>query len=565
MKMDKETLVKRVYNNTKSVLQTDFNNIELFFTEIQKGAADYIIFISRRCYILYQIYALIMGWDKENVISDRGLWCYRSKLNMAKSVVIADDMILHGGAMKKVLVRIRHYVPEACKIESYVYCIYNNAMPVAREHSIKSFTVKTSRDCKKLTEKLVRCILVNGIPYTTFAFSWYGKACAERDIPKCSKEDKLVQFDNDVCEHSDKWETAFQFALSEAVHKLVDVLSDGACLRIYKREDLQTVIPFTFMSRVRAEYVPDYYHIIKDCFVEAGIDIIAKEFGDALDCGEDVKESVTRDKWVYLAALLECCITRMIGLLEQVGDMFDVTFYEEITKPNMQGTFSTDVVEAINRIDIDSSLKFIERIVANENCFKKYVCKATDEIFVNIDTKYTSLVEEYGTKQQDERQSESMSDSCREIIINIFEDMRIEYDLYNQELRRYIKCNEIIYMLKKYFKMSEILAAQIDTWDQGMAAYEFEYDEVDGIYAKCGIGERSALIFAMKYGNIICKYYAWLTLAFGYEGSLTQNDKWKYLEQLVNENNALTNYDKAFFFDTIRNNLECLYDYYISY
>ncbi|MBD5358718.1 MAG: hypothetical protein HDR88_17305 [Bacteroides sp.] len=556
--MDKETLIKWVSNNVKSVLKTDYNKIENFFRKVQDSNADYIIFISRRCYILYQIYALIMGWSKENILSDRGLWSHRSQLRKARSVAVADDMILHGKAMSKVFTRIRKYVPSSCSIKLYVYCVYNNTMDMVRENGIETFSVRTSQDCKKLTEKLVRCILINGMPYTTFTYIWYGTIREKIYGPATENSRSVIRFKKDVCEDSFKWATYFDFEISEIINPLIEAVCDGACLRYYKHENMQTVIPFVFIKKIKSQYIEKYYDIMQECFREIGRELIADEFEVVREDGSGRQEGV-----VYLASLLECWITRIIGVVQHVDDMFDVNFYSLVTKRNMEGTFSAPILQEISSADWETSVKFINLISNRVDEFKVCTCEALDDIFVHSNMKYKAIVAEY-VKEIDKSDIACMADICRDIVINILEDMRLQYDLHEEDACRYIECNEIINLLKGYFDLPMIFAAQIDTWDQGMAAYEFDYAEESGICGRIGIGERSALIFAMKYGRIIRKYFAWQTLAWGYEGSLTQERKIHYLSELLEAEEQLSDYDKDFFRNTVRNGTECLYDYYMS-
>lgn len=70
-------------DNLRKRLGKDYEYLRDYFETLINDSADYIILISRRCYILYQMFAFILGWEKKNVISDKGMWCNRSGLSKA--------------------------------------------------------------------------------------------------------------------------------------------------------------------------------------------------------------------------------------------------------------------------------------------------------------------------------------------------------------------------------------------------------------------------------------------------------------------------------------------------
>lgn len=70
------------------ILKRDFEGLKKYFKNIVDNKYDCIIFISRRCYILYQMIAIIEGWNCNEIYTDLGIYAMRKKLLNAKGLLL---------------------------------------------------------------------------------------------------------------------------------------------------------------------------------------------------------------------------------------------------------------------------------------------------------------------------------------------------------------------------------------------------------------------------------------------------------------------------------------------
>ena len=118
---DGDSRIMMIKNECTKILKGDFEELRKFFKNIIAGKYDCIVFISRRCYILFQMYALIEGWKSDVICTDLGIYAMRNKLKMCKTLMVVDDIGFTGVSMKNVLRRIKEYTPYTCKISAILY------------------------------------------------------------------------------------------------------------------------------------------------------------------------------------------------------------------------------------------------------------------------------------------------------------------------------------------------------------------------------------------------------------------------------------------------------------
>lgn len=545
--MELKNIKEWMQDNLRKVLLNDYEYLLDYFETIKNRKADYTIFISRRCYILYQMFAFIFEWKENNVISDRGMWCNRGGLREAGNVVIADDMMLSGASIKSILTKLEMYLNENCIKQVVVFCRCNNCQDEVNNHQIKSYCVRTVHDCTILTDKLVKSIQSNGIPYAVFVYPVYG-------VVKKQKNDiwnKLKVIKNKDIFNSEqiKWDTQIYFDFIDEIKILQECLCDEVCLRVYKKkeDDLICIIPFAFLKNVKKAFIKEYFIQIKECFEGAGGVLFAEEIISVLDGNAEKFEN---EKYTYLASLIVCYLSKILGVLFDMETLFEEKI-SAITDNIILGSFSYEIVNELDRIDKDFAKNFITELSNRAELIKECVQAEDENNITSYNFYYNDLIE-----------SEDGKKECEDVLVDLFHIMRLKFNEGGSEQFRYIYCDEIASLLKSKFTKREIHASEINVWDQGIATYDFCYDNIMGLRSRCGIGERSALIFSLKYQSELNQFFK--QLPYGNGNIYTQEQQNSDIKQILNRNSNLSDLDKDLFFEVAQSGIINLYNYCVE-
>ena len=512
----------------KCILGDEYILLKDFFDVIRKDSADYIIFISRRCFVLYQIIAHICDWKRDNVISDKGIWTYRKQIEKADRIILADDILIWGSAIQtagellnSVLNPNKRY-----EIKRVIYCQYAENKNIV---NIQAFSSRNMRECRILTNKLARSIMASGIPYTTFLYPFYGKYQKE-----------VKQFDNDVVTFNEieateyKWNSYYDFKIDQRLHMMLECLCDGAGIRYYykQQEGLLCVIPFAFLSDIRAEHMSLFYSNISECCRKSGWEEIAKEI--------EVSEADENDeKWQYLAMLISCLISRVIGVVEHVDKNFDENYEKDISEKSLAGVFSTQIYKCLEHLSKEDCLCF-----ANEVTIKKYIW----------DLCLLKLPTEEGTGD---------NDACLNELFLKFSEMRQKYETSHDAKDKKIDYNILFKSYCEKYCRNVIQAALIECCDVGIITYGFGFEKAIGSIAKYGIGERSSVLFSLNYKDIIHQYFILNIEDERLNGSLNDERKKRNMSEVL-QRERLSECEIKVFWSGIQNNVNNLYDHYLN-
>lgn len=544
--MSIDELKKWMQSNLRIYLLKDYEYLDDYFGAFKDDAADYIILISRRCYILYQMFAFAFGWNNKNVISDKGMWCKRAALGKAESVIIADDIMFSGTAVERILKKLNAYLNIGCERNIAVFCRYNGGPNMINGYPVKAYSVRTRRDCRKLTNRLVKSIQANGIPYAVFVYPLYGwqRKCEDDFLQNVQNVDNENIFDRQESE----WESEIYFNFIDEIRILKASICDEVCLRVYRKDsqELICIIPFAFLSNIKKEFIPQFFSLIQECFKSSGGVSLANEIAVALEEHELLLES---DKFTYLTSMLACSLSRVIGLLFNMEANRYEQMIEEVSDSIIRGSFSDEVVNELNIMDGKFAKTFICELGKRSEKLQECVQQEKDrDVYPN--SRYEEILER-----------ENVNKKCGDVLIDIFEKMREEYDNGGVDAAKYIFCNEIMSLLKGKFSTEEIYAAEIKAWDQGIATYDFYVDEL-GIRSRCGIGERSQLIFSLKYQSALQKFFE--QLSYGNSSEYTQQQIDEDVGRILDNDNDLSLTEKEAFRQAARMGVVNLYNYFIN-
>ncbi|MDE6664380.1 MAG: hypothetical protein K2K46_13720 [Lachnospiraceae bacterium] len=547
--MSIDVLKKWMQDNLRMHLLREYEYLKDYFEAFKDEAADYIILISRRCYILYQMFAFAFGWNDKRIISDKGMWRKREDLSRAMCVIIADDVMFTGDAMNRILEKLDAYLKKECERNIAIFCRNNDGPNEIKNYPVKSYSVRTKRDCRKLTNRLVKSIQANGIPYAVFVYPLYGWQRKNED--DFLKNIQRVDNENIFDLQEDEWESEIYFNFIDEIKVLKASICDEVCLRVYRKDDQKLIcmIPFAFVSNIKKEFVIQFFTLIQECFRNSGGMSLANEIGEALKTREIALES---EKYTYLAAMLACSLSRVIGLLLGVeNEMYEQTV-KEVSDNIIRGSFSDEVVNELNNMNREFAVAFIRELDKQSMKLQECVQKEQDsEIYPS--PCYACYEEIVKSAKADKK--------CGDVLIDIFEKLRENYENKEKGATKYIFCNEIMSLLKEKYSTEEIHAAEIKVWDQGIATYDFYYDDL-GVRSRCGIGERSQLIFSLKYQSVLKVFFE--QLPYGNGSEYTQQQINEDVNRILDNDNKLSLTEKEVFRQAAQEGVINLYNYFIN-
>lgn len=475
------------------VLKRDFVNLKEYFLEATKKKNSCLVFISRRCYVLYQIIAEIEHWNHETIVTDWGLFAFKHKIKECKSVIVIDDIGLTGSSMQRVLKTVDKYVSLTCRIEAMLFAInIENIGKLKRIHisnfktiKLKSYYQLTNRQCQELSKKLVAVILKCGMSYTTFVYPIFGK-----ETGRFVKENEAKGLKSESMTLKEyKWETTYITDLKDSKYLWTQYISDFNCIRVYRNKEnerFSLIIPILFMKPVMPDKIDTFFTTFSKQFEKVGADDISVFIKDSLDS----KKAMRKNAVEYLMCFFTCFCTK--NLL----DIMDITkcmiIQEDVAINSLRGSFTPNVIDFLKNSNADVSLKFWQGIDldAIANC----LYSQTEKQYV----KYEEL------KKYVERERKK---PIFEVTCGVFQLMR-ELSI-NDKTFRSIAFEELFNLLKNEggFDAEDIYLAQIECWDRGIATYSFEYSETRGAFAKCSVGEMSSVLYMLKYNELLRKFY----------------------------------------------------------
>lgn len=498
MIQNNEMQTKYIVNAVNKNLGENNVLISKFFEHIFSEGFDCIIFVSRRCYIIYLIFAIIEKWEHKKVFvcTDLGVFANRNKLLNCKKIAIVDDVGYTGASVRNILRKIKKYVSHKCEIVAIMYALNKrNASQIIRKgafgskrSNIKSRFWLTELQCKQLSIRLVNTILESGMPYTTFVYPLMGKLANDID-------NIFIIHDSSVSSER-KWKTQYLNILDTEENKRILSIGDYGLIRAYKnKKDLQmvTFLPFIFLKSIRADKIDVWYCKIAQTFLKMDSPEFAKEIYDAL---------ATKEKWkpdaiVYLACFFSCFCSKALAELCELRQYLEE--YNKSAERTFEGSFSVEALKVIQKCDKKYAIEFFDELFKD----KKSIC----DIFNNTvkrDEKLLRALKKY------------INDQCSDK--NTYETTSMIYSwLKGKDSDKFFEkgdvkavyLDDLIYVMKAFeqYKEEDIFLAQIECWDLGIATYRFYFDKRKGLLAKCTAGEMSATVEMVKYQYIIREFF----------------------------------------------------------
>ncbi len=502
----------------EKVLKRDFINLKRYFSEAVEKKNSCLVFISRRCYVLYQIIAEIENWSHEIVVTDWGLFAFKERIKGCKNVIVIDDIGLTGVSMKRVIKTVNKYISWNCRMEAMLFAInIENATRLKRIHlenfrsvKLKSYYELTNRQCQELSKKLITVILECGMPYTTFVYPIFGKECGTLIQENGVKELKLES----RAFNKNKWHTTYITDFINSNFSWSEYVSDYKCVRIYREkenEKFSLVIPFLFIKSVKPNKIETLFTIFSKRFEELGVKGISTYIQDSLK----VKKAIRKNAFEYLMCFFTCFCTK--NLLDILDISKSMKVQEDVAINSLKGSFEQNTLNILKNSDINFSLKF----------WKGIDLKSISECFYSFSGSEYAKIEDLKDYVRNKKDTPVFEVTC-----GLFNLMRKLSD--KDKKLKSIAFDEIFNLLRNEgeYDAEAIYLAQIECWDRGIATYSFEYSEKKGIIAKCCVGEMSSVIYMLHFSDLLRKFYE---KNFFCEKNLTDEQRQKNLLDVIEE------------------------------
>lgn len=498
--MEDKELRNRIYNQAlESCIPNNKDDIRVFFKSVLVRECDCIVFISRRCYILFQLYAVLEGWKYSNICTDLGIFARREMLMKSKSVLIVDDIGYTGKSIQDVSRRLAIYIPAGCRLDVMLYAvnkgyasdIYRMKIDGLKKLSIKAYLELTKRQCQELSAHLVAAILEAGIPYVTFVYSIWGKP---KKIITENQKKLIAGYERSLFQEH-KWSSSFLSLEQEKDIGWTNLISDYSCIRIYQEPEKNATyfLPFVFLKNIKAAKIKEWYSLIADLFELSHAKMVADKVREILSVGG----TETGEALEYLSCAFSCFCSKSIAELLRLPQ-----YVEEIEDRGISvfgDSFSEIFVSALKNCDEAFAKVFW-------NNFAKMKLQASDFFAEtsNLNSSYFSALTHYLRKHAD-------VSNVYEISYKVFEWVKSEESdkFFPEASNKFIKIEDMVWLMEKEFgfKREEIFLAQIECWDIGIATYRLRYDSEKGMMAICNAGEMSSVVNQLKFQKLIRKFY----------------------------------------------------------
>ncbi len=263
-----------ICNRAKKVLgKKYFRLFNLYLENIISGEYEYIVLVTRRAYVLYELFVLCMlseGVDIRNkvkiITSDAVCMLdYKKNINKNNKILILDDIIINGRTVLAVYNLIKdlgftniHIASmEKYKDSKYLTAINNLKLNNVPEVSEKIW--------KKDSDLLTELIVSSNIGYTSFVPTYIFNDFSVEDwnkvIEKSKQENTALELQTETFQKNEI--DAYAIFLNEHFKSKLNFTSDDNaefCIRLYynKNENILTIVPYVFLDNIMTDNCVDF-------------------------------------------------------------------------------------------------------------------------------------------------------------------------------------------------------------------------------------------------------------------------------------------------------------------
>ena len=487
----------------KNLVGELWDELVSFYSEIlQDKSNDAIIFVTRRCHVLYAMVALCEGWEHDKrVMTDFGIYVKKDSLRKAKQIVVVDDIAMRGYSVDKIVKNVIEIIDDKNKdkvnVQLFALCndvpqsdrVLSNGKVIDRCHTL------ARHDADILSIKLVQLIEASGLPYATFLYPVaYKSDIRERK----ENDDRTVSrgYNHNVLFRKIRPMECRRRGGSSSIWNKIAIYT---CSRIYfpmkplTEESYVLELPFVFLKDLRLnDKSADTYY---ECLIYA-----LKELGDWIQKPvEKYFEEAHKDRELY--RYLRCLETLLYSRIISLEDNEEKDIDERLVRYIVGGSFDDDILEGIsNKLSKDNTDKFLQN----------FDRKLEEEMNGNVAELFNDIVQSEDKKAEKILSQDDITrfDLPLDAQIDIFWKIRLNN-------RREDKESPAVHFLSLYHKLKEtdndwnednILKDVIKCWDIGVANYKYGVSGEE-IYAYCSAGEMSILRLQAFFGEALGRFY----------------------------------------------------------
>lgn len=483
---EQKTAIRKIRDEVKEVLKEDYRTIYNFFLHLLRNEYDYIILMSRRCQVLYQIFLrfIILKKDvkeiKSNIISNQALPYYINALNY-KKIAIADDILIHGRAIKRLYRTIVKKCPNA-DVRIHVYTADEKIRSIEEgiQRILNTEYITCKDDWRNLSNKIVCSIFTANEPYTSFVSAYFNY-----DNPQDYKEmlthKELSKIDIST-EMQKKYGllSTYFYEKEENRDDIFKYASSGECVRAYWKESTKklTVIPYVFTKSMSAETSNDVCRTVSACLPESMNNIKTVLCENASDTMAE-----------YKTRLLTCILSNIYWL--KFKSKYNVKNDYYVDYNTLNESFSIPISKELKKLTVAEVEGILQIKPQNKDGLKNNICFSEEQELVEVLER--AFAAENNTMEISKKyfQSAWHIDECRaQKNKERFNGLVIESFIQRAS--------------KRNINHHSILASLVNTWDNGLATGNYIYDDTKkqiGSYVMPG--ERAFVILIEKYPYLV--------------------------------------------------------------
>ena len=485
---------QKMFDYVEDILQEDFDGFSEFFLKVIDNKYDFIVLMSRRCLVLFQLFMFLFKFKEEKpkvnsiILSDRALPVYYKMIQNGHNVAIVDDVIVHGRTVSKVYKLIKELCQDA-KIDIYGYMADENlnCMSEVLKKDFHTDYIASTNEWRRLSNKIVDSILISCVPYTSFVMAYYEyNECPLLQMTKNNSNILIVQNSNDTqikqgitsyCIFEKQWNKS----------ELFSELSLGECIRVYYSQRIKryTVIPYVFIRSLNIGDTDNLFSILGSVVPNEYIQI-KSIFMDKENTEGD--ENLLRE---YKIRVLTCLLSQLYW--ETFRKRYRLPDFEFRDIDTLINGFGSDIATELCNISLDRCSDILK--INLSNCFSATkcdnICGASEKLFRELlppmgdwQVTFDKIIKDYlwHSWENDEGKSKKGEDRGQGLIL----------DTYMQIAKE----NAIDYY--------QALAVLVNTWDVGTATANFTADVENGVIG-CHItcGEQSYRYVLERYPSIM--------------------------------------------------------------
>ncbi len=241
--------MKNLEAKLSTILGSDYEETKTFFYNVITVKCPYKVFLTRRAFVLYKLFRIVFG----NKIEAYGEIYNTHSLPLLKNtkegkILVVDDIIVHGRTMTRIVEKLQNW--NINKERIVLWCIRCNSKACNLENLkpfLKHVIYVTPEQWERFSDTLTKSIVASNVGYISFVDSYKVDDIDFLNISDWADQLNLQVLPNNA-EHFARYSIESKILWGDFCHKdIIDKYGVTPCIRIYKNEAKELLIPYVFM------------------------------------------------------------------------------------------------------------------------------------------------------------------------------------------------------------------------------------------------------------------------------------------------------------------------------